>query len=129
VSWQSAESATRHEGRLQFTPDLRQAQGTVTAENSAIAVAADLPPITYACDVARNTGAYVTGVAPFLEIHWDPASATWTDAAWQPDVLAVASGSVASAPQAVRVRVWEIYVRAPGGAPPAGRRSSEVGGV
>src|SRR5262245_18482074 len=87
VSWQSGASGTRHEGRLQFTPDLHQAQGTLTAAANAVAVTAELPPITYSCSVARNTGAYVTGLATALQLHWDTTSASWTGASWQPDVL------------------------------------------
>src|SRR5262245_37587156 len=86
VSWQPA-SGTRDLCRLQCTPDLHQAQGTLTAPDNVMAVAAELPPITYACDVARNTGAYVTGVAPALQLRWDSASTSWTSANWQPGVL------------------------------------------
>jgi hypothetical protein len=72
---------------LQFTSDLYQAQGTLTIDNSVVAVTADLPPITYARAVARNTGAYVTGVAPALQLRWDPASASWGGAAWLQNAL------------------------------------------
>jgi hypothetical protein len=64
VSWELRQNDTRSAGRLQFAPDLSGAQGTLTIDDNVVAVAADLPPITYACAVARNTGTYVTGVAP-----------------------------------------------------------------
>ena len=87
VSWELRQNDTRLAGRLQFAPDLSGAQGTLTIGDGAVAVAADLPPITYACAVARNTGAYVTGVAPALQLHWDPTSAAWNGADWQQNVL------------------------------------------
>ena len=87
LSWQSRLGGTRHDGRLQFAPDLCRAQGTLTSDDRVVAVTADLPPIAYACAVARNTGAYVTGVAPALQLHWDPASGSWSDAAWQQNAL------------------------------------------
>ena len=87
VSWELRQSGTRFAGRLQLAPDLSGAQGTLTIGDGAVAVAADLPPITYACAVARSTGAYVTGVAPALQLHWDPTSADWNGADWQQNVL------------------------------------------
>ena len=87
VSWELRQSGTRFAGRLQFAPDLSRAQGTLTIDDSAVTVTAGLPPITYGCAVARNTGAYVTGVAPALQLHWDATSAAWSSADWQQDVL------------------------------------------
>ena len=52
----------------------------LTIADNVVAVAADLPPITYACAVARNTGTYVTGVAPALQLNWDLTSADWNGA-------------------------------------------------
>jgi hypothetical protein len=87
VSWELRQSGTRLAGRLQLAQDLSRAQGTLTIDDSAVAVAADLPPITYACAVARNTGAYVTGIAPALQLHWNATSAAWNGADWQQNVL------------------------------------------
>jgi hypothetical protein len=87
VSWELRQNGTRFAGRLQFAPDHSGARGTLTIADNVVAVAAELPPITYACAVARNTGAYVTGVAPALQLHWDSTSAEWNSADWQPNVL------------------------------------------
>jgi hypothetical protein len=87
LSWELRQSGTRFAGRLQLAPDLSRAQGTLTIDDNVVAVAADLPPITYACAVARNTGTYVTGVAPALQLHWDLTSADWDSADWQQNVL------------------------------------------
>jgi hypothetical protein len=87
VSWELRQNDTRSAGRLQFAPDLSGAQGTLTIDDNVVAVAADLPPITYACAVARNTGTYVTGVAPALQLHWDLTSPDWNGADWQQNVL------------------------------------------
>jgi hypothetical protein len=87
VSWQSRLSGGPHEGRLQFAPHLSRAEGTLITDDGVVAVIADLPPIAYACAVARNTGAYVSGVAPALQLHWDPTSAAWSSADWQQDAL------------------------------------------
>jgi hypothetical protein len=87
LAWQSGSNGTRHQGQLQLASDLCPAPGTITIDGTTVAVVADLPPISYTCAIARNTGAYVTGVAPALQLHWDAASASWTGAEWQQDVL------------------------------------------
>ena len=80
LSWQSGQIGTRHEGRLQFAPDLHRAQGTLTIDDRVVTVIADLPPFTYTCAVARNTGAHATGLAPALQLNRDHASASWNGA-------------------------------------------------
>ena len=88
LSWHSGKTGTPYQGRLLFAPDAHQAAGTVTLDDGVeVAVTADLPPITYACAVARNTGAQVTGLAPALRLNWDPSSASWNGADWVQNAL------------------------------------------
>jgi hypothetical protein len=87
LTWESSQSGAPHEGRLQFAPDLSRAQGMLSTNHTAVAVTAELPPITYTCAIARNTGAYVTGVAPALQLRWDTTSDAWNAAQWQQNAL------------------------------------------
>jgi hypothetical protein len=50
-------------------------------------VQALLGPVSYSCDVALNTGAFVTGVAPALNLHWDATDPHWSSATWIKNAL------------------------------------------
>jgi hypothetical protein len=50
-------------------------------------VKAVLQPVSYRCDIALDTGASVTGVAPALNLHWDASDPKWSRATWINDAL------------------------------------------
>ena len=50
-------------------------------------VKALVAPVSYSCDVALNTGAFVTGVAPALDLHWDATDPHWSSATWIKNAL------------------------------------------
>jgi hypothetical protein len=63
------------------------AVGTLSVGDQHVGVKAVLQPVSYRCDIALDTGASVTGVAPALNLHWDASDPKWSSATWINDAL------------------------------------------
>src|SRR5262249_33790226 len=77
VTWHYSANGRQHGGRLALASDRRTCVGTLTLDTRCLSVVGDLPPITYTCSVALNTGAYISGVNPSMTIVWDAGSTSW----------------------------------------------------
>ncbi|OED46941.1 hypothetical protein ACH42_03370 [Endozoicomonas sp. (ex Bugula neritina AB1)] len=57
-------------------------QGSLLDEDTQYGVQGVLAPITYLCSVASDTGAFVTGTPPALQLHYDTNDDRWKSANW-----------------------------------------------
>jgi hypothetical protein len=87
LSYNFKSDGTDHVGSLTFAHAASSAIGTLSVDDQHVGVKAVLAPVSYSCDVALNTGASVTGVAPALNLHWDASDPSWSSATWIKDAL------------------------------------------
>jgi hypothetical protein len=80
LHWRDPE--TGKGGQLQFDADMASGEGSEFVEGRAVPLAANLPAITYTCQCAVNTGAYVQGTPPALGLIWNTSLPAWINAAW-----------------------------------------------
>ena len=87
LSYNFKSDGVDHVGSLTFAHAASAAVGTLSVGDQHVGVKAVLAPVSYSCDVALNTGAFVTGVAPALNLHWDASDPSWSSATWIKDAL------------------------------------------
>jgi hypothetical protein len=88
VSWHYRAADGQHGGRLSLSSDRRKCVGTLLLGTKTLSIVGDLPPITYTCSVALNTGAQASGTAS-MKLSWDTGSASWQQATWVANALAL----------------------------------------
>ena len=87
LSYNFKSDGVDHVGNLTFVHAASGAVGTLSVGDQLVGVKAVLAPVSYRCDVALDTGACVTGVAPALNLHWDASDPSWSSATWIKDAL------------------------------------------
>ena len=87
LSYNFKSDGVDHVGSLTFVHAASSAIGTLSVDNQHVGVKAVLARVSYSCDVALDTGASVTGVAPALSLHWDASDPKWSSAIWIKDAL------------------------------------------
>ena len=87
LSYNFKSDGVDYTGSLTFAHAASSAIGTVSVDGQHFGVKAVLTPVSYSCDVALNTGASVSGVAPALSLHWDASDPSWSSATWIKDAL------------------------------------------
>ena len=87
LSYNFKSDGVDHVGSLIFVHAASGAVGTLSVDYQHVDVKAVLAPVSYSCNVALNTGAFVTGVAPALNLHWDASDPSWSSASWTKDAL------------------------------------------
>jgi hypothetical protein len=92
LSYNFKSDGVDHVGSLTFVHAASSAIGTLSVDNQHVGVQAVLARVSYSCDVALDTGASVTGVAPALSLHWDASDPKWSSAIWIKDALTLHPG-------------------------------------
>jgi hypothetical protein len=87
LSYKFKSNGVDHVGSLTFVHAASGAIGTLSVGDQHVGVRAVLPPVSYSCDVALDTGARVTGVAPALTLQWDASDPSWSSATWIENAL------------------------------------------
>jgi hypothetical protein len=87
LSYNFKSNGVDHVGSLTFVHAASAAVGTLSVGDHHVGVRAVLAPVSYSCDVALNTGASASGVAPALNLHWDAGDPSWSSATWIKDAL------------------------------------------
>lgn len=82
LSWDHSRDGEVHRGNIEFHAGRFTGHGFAAVNGVHHAVAANLAPVTYSCDLAPHLGrgAYVTGSS--LELVWDTSTKEWKDAVW-----------------------------------------------
>ena len=89
LSWSHNRGGTQLGGQMTVLHGGALLKGSLTQEKAAVSADATLAPITYLCDVAENTGASASGVAPALQLTWNTSDPKWAAANWVQGALEI----------------------------------------